>query len=77
MDLVFDLCRSLLDMGFEKLAILDCHGRHDGTLDTVSQELCDATDKAVAIIKPLLMANHELNAAREFPPRGSTPRVRI
>lgn len=70
MDLVFDICRSLLDMGIEKPAILDCHGWLDGPLDTVSQELCNATDKGVAIIKPLFMANDELNAVRESPGRG-------
>jgi len=65
MDMVFDLCRSLLDMGFEKLAILDCHGGHGGPLNTVSRELCDATDKAVAIINPFVMARDEFNAARK------------
>ena len=42
MDMVFDICRSVLDMGFEKLVLLDCHGHHSGPLNTVSRELCDA-----------------------------------
>ena len=71
MDMVFDLCRSLLDMGFEKLAILDCHGGHGGPLNTVSRELCDATDKAVAIINPFVMAKDEFNAARKSPAGGA------
>lgn len=71
MDMVFDLCRSLLDMGFEKLAILDCHGGHGGLLNTVSRELCDATDKAIAIINPFVMARNEFNAARKSAPGGT------
>jgi len=71
MDMIFDLCRSLLDMGFEKLVILDCHGGHGGPLNTVSRELCDATDKAVAIINPFVMARDEFNAARKSPAGGA------
>jgi creatinine amidohydrolase len=71
MDMIFDLCRSLLDMGFEKLVMLDCHGGHGGLLNTVSRELCDATDKAVAIIKPFVMARNEFNAARKSPAGGA------
>ncbi len=71
MDMVFDLCSSLLDMGFEKLAMLDCHGGHGGPLNTVSRELCDATDKAVTIINPAVMARSEFNAARKSPAGGA------
>jgi len=71
MDMIFDICRSLLEMGFEKLAILDCHGGHGGPLNTVSRELCDATDKAVAIINPFVMSRDEFNAARKSPAGGA------
>lgn len=71
MDLVFDVCRSVLDMGFEKLAILDCHGGHGGPLNTVSRELCDVTDKAVTIINPFVMARDEFNAARKSTAGGA------
>ena len=71
MDMVFDICRSVLDMGFEKLAILDCHGNHGGPLNTVSRELCDATDKAVAIISPFVMSRDEFNRVRKSPAGGT------
>jgi len=71
MDMVFDICRSLLDMGFEKLAVLDCHGGNGGPLNTVSRELCDATNKAVTIISPFVMARDEFNAARKSPAGGA------
>jgi creatinine amidohydrolase/Fe(II)-dependent formamide hydrolase-like protein len=71
MDMVLDLCSSLLDMGFEKLVMLDCHGGHGGPLNTVSRELCDATNKAVAIMNPVAMARNEFNAARKSPAGGA------
>ena len=42
MDMVLDICTSVLDMGFEKLVILDCHGHQAGPLNTVSREISDA-----------------------------------
>jgi creatinine amidohydrolase len=71
MDLVFDVCRSVLDMGFDKLALLDCHGHHSGALNTVSRELCDATDKAVAILSPAGLSRDAFNAVRRSPPGGA------
>jgi creatinine amidohydrolase len=70
MDMIFDICRSVLDMGFEKLVILDCHGHHGGLLNTVSRELCDATDKPVAIISPAVLSRDEFNAVRKSPAGG-------
>lgn len=71
MDMIFDICRSALDMGFDKLALLDCHGHHSGPLNTVSRELCDATDKAIAIISPATLSRDEFNAVRKSPQGGS------
>ncbi len=71
MDMVFDICRSALDMGFTKLAILDCHGHHSGPLNTVSRELCDACDKSVAILSPGKLSTEEFNAVRQSPPGGA------
>ena len=71
MDMVFDICRSALDMGFDKLVMLDCHGHHGGPLNTVSRELCDATDKAVAVISPAALSRDEFNAARKSPQGGA------
>jgi len=65
MDMVFDICRSVLDMGFNKLVMLDCHGHHGGALNTVSRELCDACDKAVAIISPAKLSAEAFNAVRK------------
>ena len=71
MDLMFDICRSVLDMGFSKLTLLDCHGHHGGLLTAVSRELCDACDKAIAIISPAELSRDEFNAARKSPQGGA------
>ena len=64
MDYVFDVCRSALEMGFRKLVMLDCHGHHSGPLNTVSRELGDACDVAVAIISPARLSAEAFNAVR-------------
>ena len=71
MDYVFDVCQSVLDMGFNKLAILDCHGHHSGPLNVVSRELCDACDKAIAIISPARLSRDAFNRARKSEQGGS------
>jgi len=71
MDMVFDICKSVLDMGFDKLALLDCHGHHSGPLNTVMRELCDATDKAVAILSPAVLSRDEFNAVRKSAQGGA------
>lgn len=65
MDMIFDICKSALDMGFSKLVIIDCHGHHSGPLNTVSRELCDACDKAVAIITPVAFSSEVFSEIRK------------
>lgn len=71
MDMMFDICSSVIEMGFRKLALLDCHGHHSGPLNTVSRELCDATDTAIAIISPAVMSRDEFNSARKSEQGGA------
>ena len=71
MDYVFDICQSVLDMGFVKLAVLDCHGHHSGALNQISRELCDATGKSIAILSPAKLSQDEFNAIRQSPQGGA------
>ncbi len=64
MDYIFDVCSSVLEMGFTKLALLDCHGHHSGLLNTVSRELCDAHDTAIAILSPARLSASAFNKVR-------------
>lgn len=71
MDMILDICRSVLDMGFTKLVILDCHGHHSGLLNAVSRELCDACGKSVAVMNPAVMSRDRFNEIRKSPPGGA------
>ena len=71
MDMIYDICRSLIEMGFTKLALLDCHGHHSGPLNTISRELADACDVAVAILSPARLSREAYNAVRRSPQGGS------
>ncbi|MEA3401534.1 MAG: creatininase family protein [Armatimonadota bacterium] len=64
MDYVFGVCRSVLEMGFRHLAVLDCHGHHSGLLSGVNRELCDACDVAIAIISPARLSAEAFNEVR-------------
>ena len=71
MDYVFDVCRSVLEMGFSRLALLDCHGHHSGALNVVSRELCDATDRSIAILSPAALSHEAFNSVRKSPQGGA------
>jgi len=71
MDYVFDVCHSVLDMGFVKLTLLTTHGHHDGLLKVVSRELSDACDKVIAIISPARLSQDVYNAVRKSDQGGS------
>lgn len=71
MDMVSDICRSVLDMGFNKLALLDCHGHHAGPLNTVSREIADCCDKAITVISPATMSKDKYNEIRKSPQGGA------
>ena len=71
MDYVFDVCASVLEMGFGKLALLDCHGHHSGLLSTVNREVCDAFGTATAIISPARLSAEVFNEVRQSGQGGS------
>lgn len=70
MDMVSDISSSVLNMGFSKLVMLDCHGHHGGLLNAVSRELCDACNKSVAVISPAVMSKDKFNEIRKSPQGG-------
>jgi creatinine amidohydrolase len=71
MDYMFDVCHSILDMGFNKLSVLDCHGHHSGPLDVVSRQLYDTCEKAIATISPARLSQQAYNAVRKSEQGGS------
>jgi creatinine amidohydrolase len=64
MDMIFDICCSVLAMGFRKLILVDTHGHHSDALALVSREIADATDQAVAVVCPHVLTRDAFNARR-------------
>lgn len=64
MDMIFDICCSILAMGFRKLILVDTHGHHSGALALVSREVADATDQAVAVVSPHVLTRDAFNDHR-------------
>jgi len=52
MDYVFDMIDALMKQGFKKVAVLDCHGNHDGLLRTVMREIADKHNQFICILSP-------------------------
>lgn len=70
MDMVFDICCSVLNMGFSKVMVLDTHGHHGGALALVSREIADATGQAIAVVSPQVLTREVFTAHRRSGPGG-------
>lgn len=52
MDYMYDIINALMGMGFSKIALLDCHGNHDGLLRTIMREIADKHGKFICTLSP-------------------------
>jgi creatinine amidohydrolase len=52
MDMIYDILSSVIEMGFKKVVLLDCHGHHDALLKTVMREIADDYNVYIAITSP-------------------------
>ena len=72
MDLLFDVCASLIEMGFKKIVILNSHGHHPGIINVVLREVSDRYGVHVASISNLpAMCKEEYAKIRKSAPGGS------
>lgn len=71
MDMIFDVCSSLIDMGFQKIILFNCHGHHNGLLRTVCREISDAHDVYVAMVNCSSMLGKEFKSFRKSKPGGA------
>jgi len=65
MEYVCDICRSIADMGFSKLLMLDCHGQHNPMLNMVTKLIADEYNYYYAVVGPVALSKDEFNAVRE------------
>ncbi len=67
MDYVFDIIDAMMKMGFSKIALLDCHGNHDGLLRTVMREIADKHGKFICILSPAKLSEHVYKKLKKDP----------
>ena len=71
MDLIYDVCSSLIEMGFRKIMILTCHGHHTGLLRVATRQIADAYDVHMALISPAAFSAERFSEIRRSRRGGS------
>ncbi len=54
---IFEMISSIIEMGFKKVVMLDCHGNHDCLLRTVMRKIADKYEVYIMTLRP-----HDLHA---------------
>lgn len=70
-DMVSDICRSLIRMGFKKIMMVDCHGQHKPLLNMVCKEVADDTGVYMAITSPAVFSKAAYEKHRTAAQGGS------
>lgn len=69
-DLMFDVIKSLCEMGLKKIVTVNGHGHHPALLEVVAREIADATGVYIACVEVAKMAAPAVQAYRQSPPGG-------
>ena len=67
MDYIYEICSSMIKMGFDKIVILDCHGNHDGPLRVVMREIADEYGKFMMTLSPFALSAPVYNKIKKDP----------
>ena len=70
-DYVYELCRSLVEMGVKRIAIINGHGHHTALLELVARRLVDETGVAPVVLSPAGLAAQTLRTLSKGGPRAS------
>jgi len=71
-NMVFDVCGSLIQMRFKKIVLISTHGNHTGMLRTVVREIIDEYGVHMALTFPVVMAKEEFEKISKAGKGGST-----
>ena len=71
MNMVFDICSSIIEMGFKKIMLISAHGNHTGALRVVVRKISDKYRIFIALTYPSLMAKEEFSEISKAGPKGS------
>ena len=66
-DYIFNITDSLIQMGFRKIVMLDCHGNHDCLLRMVMREIADKHDVYMMTLSPFQLSAERYKALKQDP----------
>jgi len=69
--MVYDICASIIDMGFKKIMLINAHGNHPGMLRTVVRQIIDSHGVYMSLTFPSVMAKEEFAAISKAGKGGS------
>lgn len=69
-DLIFDIVKSLVEMGIEKVVTVNGHGHHPALLEMVAREIADETGVYIACAEVAKMAAPAVAQHRQSAPGG-------
>lgn len=69
--LVSDVCRSLIEMGLDRIVIINAHGHHPPLLETAVREIADDCGVHMAIVNVWSMGEEAFSAVRKSRPGGA------
>jgi len=70
-NMIFDICASIIEMGFKKIILISGHGNHTGMLRTVVRKIADEYRVYMALTFPVLMAKDEFEKINRAGKGGS------
>jgi creatinine amidohydrolase len=56
-DVISDVCSSVIDMGFKKIVLIDSHGQHRGILEVVVREIIEKRNIYMALTSPAVFSS--------------------
>lgn len=71
MDLIVEVCKSVIRMGFKKIVIVNTHGHHQHLAVTAAREIADVTGVDVAVLMPNNLIGQEFAEIRKSRPGGA------
>lgn len=71
MDLIVEVCKSVIRMGFTKIVIVNTHGHHQHLAVTAARKIADITGIDVAVLMPNHLIGQEFAKVRKSKPGGA------
>ena len=70
-DLIHDVCSSLIEMGFERIVIMNSHGHHPGLINTALREIADEHGVYVVHTEIAALGKEAMQKYRKSEPGGA------